>query len=129
MFPSIKNFQMKCCGINEPDDWPRNNKRIPKSCCDDLPTEEAYCSKEAAWKIGCKSPIINHFELITAISGGLSISFGCLQVLTKIKISNEFIQLIMESKTSFQLMVIGCAFYSYKLFRDNFGEHIEIFLK
>ncbi|XP_055296821.1 leukocyte surface antigen CD53-like isoform X2 [Sitodiplosis mosellana] len=90
--------EMKCCGINGPDDWHTN---IPKSCYETLPKGQRFCTKT-----GCKSPLLNHFGSIAAISAGFSLSFGLIQIL-----------------------VIGCTFYAYKLFRDSFGEHIEIFVR
>lgn len=71
---------MKCCGVNGRDDWLKNSKIYPKSCCASLSKEETHCVKEATWKIGCESPLLEYFELMTSISAGVSVSFGCIQV-------------------------------------------------
>lgn len=68
---------MKCCGSNGADDWLQRNQTVPISCC---ATEQLPCTKEVARKIGCKSPLLHYFEVMTSISASFSVTFGLIQV-------------------------------------------------
>lgn len=68
---------MKCCGLYGADDWLQYTGNFPKSCCEN---EQTLFTKQMTWKTGCKSQLVQHFQLMAIISASLSIFFGVIQV-------------------------------------------------
>ncbi|XP_031627346.1 leukocyte surface antigen CD53-like [Contarinia nasturtii] len=91
--------EMKCCGINGPDDW---HQKIPPSCCHDLSQSKTNCTKSMAWQSGCKLPLLEYLNAKAIILASFNFSIGCIQIIA-----------------------IGLAYYLYKVFQNSCGEHIE----
>lgn len=81
----ILYIQMKCCGINGPDDWTNelNTLILPTSCCPNLTnstSSEMDCIKENASQNGCKTILMDHMKYLTTILAGVGVGIGWLQV-------------------------------------------------
>lgn len=75
-------MQMKCCGINGPDDWINelNTPILPTSCCPNSTNSENDCTKENASQNGCKPTLVDHMKYLTTILAGTGVGIGWLQV-------------------------------------------------
>lgn len=76
------SVQMKCCGINSPDDWINelNTLILPSSCCPNSTNTEDDCIKENASQHGCKPILMDHMKRLTTILSGVGLGIGWFQV-------------------------------------------------
>lgn len=72
--------ELKCCGINGPDDWRSiyRNETVPSSCCTE-PKEK--CTRSLARQDGCKSKLYALLDDSALLLGFAGLSIAGLQLL------------------------------------------------
>lgn len=78
-------MQMKCCGIDGPDDWINklDTPILPSSCCPNATNStesENDCTQKNASQSGCKPVLLDHMKHLTTILAGTGVGIGWLQV-------------------------------------------------
>lgn len=78
-------FQLKCCGVNSPDDYKPifNNGTLPQSCCLILPKDKT-CTKIDASQKGCEPVLLDYLTHQSSILAGIAIAVGLIQVIHNI---------------------------------------------
>ncbi|XP_026757735.1 CD63 antigen [Galleria mellonella] len=82
----IIQTDLKCCGINGPNDWENNKLPIPNTCCDGqvitngTPAECSINSPTLHNK-GCLAEVVSHLQEIAAVLGGVGIGIAIVQLL------------------------------------------------
>lgn len=79
----IQFFQLKCCGIDGPDDW---TPTVPSSCCPDNP---AVCDKNNATKDGCSQKLIDTVKYDLRNLGSLAVAVAFVKVRTVLEITKK----------------------------------------
>lgn len=71
--------QLKCCGVNAPEDWTNKGfKNLPAACCD-KPYGDQTCTS-SVFKTGCKAAFKNFVSEKTFLVAGVAIGVGVFQV-------------------------------------------------
>ncbi|KAJ9584116.1 hypothetical protein L9F63_021525, partial [Diploptera punctata] len=75
----IMQHDLRCCGINGPDDWEEifKDNVLPETCCAN--TNPCY-NNEEAHKNGCLQLLQNEVENYALIIGGVAIGVACIQL-------------------------------------------------
>ncbi|XP_055296822.1 CD63 antigen-like [Sitodiplosis mosellana] len=73
--------EMKCCGINTPDDFipVLNSTDLPRSCCLSL-AKDKPCTKTDASKTGCKPALLKYLSSQSTILAGVAVAVGLIQI-------------------------------------------------
>jgi len=72
--------ELKCCGINNADDYNMPNRTIPDSCCEDT-VEPGTCNDKLAYKRGCYTLLLNQLKGKIALVGGVAIGIGVVELI------------------------------------------------
>lgn len=87
MFDMVQT-ELYCCGINGPKDWTNKSMTIPESCCDGQEINSAGvitmpCSitSEHIHSAGCLPKLVEYFNHIAVILGGVGIGIAVVQLL------------------------------------------------
>lgn len=80
-------FQLKCCGVESPDDWEKTvypNGTLPHSCCPKHPVDDP-CTKDSASKKGCLESLQAALEHNTILVGAFGVGVALVQVSLKLR--------------------------------------------
>ncbi|XP_037086800.1 CD151 antigen-like [Pollicipes pollicipes] len=71
--------QMKCCGVDRPEDWKGRVTPLPASCCPKGTAEP--CTEANAFQIGCKGRIKEFVTAHATVIGGVGVGIACVMLL------------------------------------------------